>query len=117
NRFGGFGYVFGIRAEKLNADRPLDLIEVEIFPGPLVPAKNSFGGNEFGGEHVRAVFLAELAKNLVRDPGHRREIKRETVLEPGQRVHESILSQYGLLCRVDRKQEARHFPLPCSGED
>src|SRR2546430_11022817 len=79
--------MFGVRAEKLNADRPLDLIEVEIFPGPLVAAKNSFGGNEFGGEHIRAVFLAELAKNLVRDPGHRREIKRKTVLEPGQRVH------------------------------
>ena len=84
NLFGGFGHVFGVRAEKLNADRALDLIEVEIFLGPLVPAKNSFGGNEFGGEHVRAVFLAELAKNLVRDPGHRREIKRESILKPGQ---------------------------------
>src|SRR5438874_8298212 len=102
----------------MNADRALDRIEVEIFLGPLVPAKNSFGGNEFGGEHVRAVFLAELAKNLVRDPGHRREIKRESILKPGQHgIHESILSQYGLLCRVDRKQEDRQFPLPCSGED
>jgi len=77
--------VFGVRAEKLNTDRALDLIEVEIFPGPLVAAKNSFGGNEFGGEHVRAVFLAELAENLVRDPGHRREIKRKAG-EPWQRL-------------------------------
>src|SRR5438876_3277817 len=86
--------MFGVRAEKLNADRPLDLIEIEIFPGPLAPAKNSFGRHEFGGEHVRAVFLAELAKNLVRDPGHRCEIKRESILKPGQRgIHLVILPQ------------------------
>src|SRR5207302_3729641 len=82
--FRGFCHVLGVRPEKLNADWPLDFIEVEIFASALVPPKNSFRRNKLGGENVRAVFLAELAKNLIRHASHRREIERETILKPRQ---------------------------------
>src|SRR5439155_23021298 len=80
---GRFRHVLRVRAEKLDADRAFDRIEVEIFAGALVPSENSFRRNELGGENVCAMFLAELAKNLVRHPGHRREEKRKLILKPG----------------------------------
>src|SRR5207302_8266751 len=82
--FRGFCHVLGVRPEKLNADWPLDFIEVEIFASALVPPKNSFRRNKLCGENVRAVFLAELAKNFIRHASHRREIERETILKPRQ---------------------------------
>jgi len=60
--------VFGIRAEKLHADRAFNLVEVEIFAGALVAAKNPFGGNEFGRENVGAVFFAELPEDFAETP-------------------------------------------------
>src|SRR2546430_11605153 len=78
-------------AKKLNADRTFDFIEVEIFARPLVPSKNSFRRNKLGGEHVRAVFLAELPENFVRHARHRREKKRKLSLEPRKNgLHVSV---------------------------
>jgi hypothetical protein len=68
----------------LDAERAFDFVEVEIFARSLVPAKNSFRRNKLSRKNVRSILFAELAKNLVRDPGHRREKKRETILKPGQ---------------------------------
>src|SRR5207253_8396742 len=77
--------MFGVSAEELHTDRTLDLIEVEIFAGALVPPENSLGRNKFGRKNVRAVFFAELPENFIRYTGHRREIKRELFSKPRQR--------------------------------
>ncbi len=80
--------MLGVAAEKLDADRALGLDEFEILHGPLVAPEDPLGADEFRDHHVRALLLAELAENGVRDPGHRGEVKRELVLEP--RKHESV---------------------------
>src|SRR5437588_12893623 len=74
-----------VRSEKLNTERPLDFIEVQIFPRPFVPTKDPFRGNELGSEDIRAVFLAKLAENFVRHAGHWRKKERKRILKPGQR--------------------------------
>ena len=72
-----------IGAEKLDADGPFNFIKIEVFACPLIPSENPFGGNEFSGQNIRAVFLAQLAENFVGHASHWREIKRKAIGEPG----------------------------------
>ena len=76
--FRGFRHVFRVSAEKLHADRPLAFVEIEIFARPFISPEHAFGRNELRDEDIRAALFAELAENLVRDAGHRREIERKT---------------------------------------
>ena len=85
----------GIRAEELHAERALGLDEFEILQRPLVAPENTLGGDELRDHHIRAVFLGELAKNGVRHPGHRREVKRETGLGTREALAEGALARIG----------------------
>ena len=42
--------------------------------------------------HIRAIALAEMAESRVRNPRHRREVKREPVLEPSEHGAEASAS-------------------------
>ena len=82
---GSLRHVSGVGTEELNPKRSLASVEVEIFTGTLIASKDAFGRDEFGNQNVCAVSLADLAKNLVGHTRHRGEIKREGILEPGER--------------------------------
>ena len=71
-------HMLRVPAKKLDADRSLAVIEIEVLARSFVPAKHAFGRNEFGHEHVRPALLAELPEDLGRDARHRGEIKRKT---------------------------------------
>ena len=75
-------HVSRVGAKKLHAERPLAFVEIEIFAGALVAAKDAFSGNEFGDKNICAVALADLTKNFVGHTRHRGEIKGEGVREP-----------------------------------
>src|SRR4051812_9175173 len=84
--FRRFGHVLGVAAEKLDADRTLAFVEVEILAGSIIPAENAFCRDELRHQYVGSAFLAELPENLVRHARHRGEIERKLRgREPGQR--------------------------------
>ena len=76
--FRGFRHVFRISAKELHPDGPLAFVEIEIFPRPFISPEHAFGRNELRDEDVRPALFAELAENLVRNAGHRRQIERKT---------------------------------------
>jgi hypothetical protein len=92
--FSRLRHVGSVTAEELHAERSLARVKIEVFTSTLVAAKDAFSGNEFGDENVCAMALADLAKNLVRHPRHRSEVKGEVVTEPRKRCnHRGTVSQ------------------------
>jgi len=79
---GGLGEVIGVAAEELDAEGTLGFMEVEVLEGACVAAEDALGRNELSDDDIGALLLAEAAENGVRDPGHRGEVERETVLKP-----------------------------------
>ncbi len=63
---------------------PLAFVELEVFERPRIAPEDALRGDELRDHDVRPLLLAEPAKNAVRDPGHRREVKRKTILEPAK---------------------------------
>ena len=81
---GSLCHVSWVCAKKLYAQRPFAVVEIKIFAGAFVAPKDAFSRNEFGDKNIGAIAFADLAKNLVGDASHRREIEREAVFEPGK---------------------------------
>jgi hypothetical protein len=79
-----------VRAEKLHTQRALRLLKFEILQRAFVAPKNALGADEFRDHHIRAVLFRELPEHGVRDPGHGREVERETVLKPRRHAARKI---------------------------
>src|SRR5207245_6740087 len=99
-----FRHVLAVGTEELHTHWPFDLIKIQVITRPGIAAENSFGRNEFGRENVSAIFFAELPENFVRDPGHRREVKRKLFEKPGKK-HVDLST----MCRG--LEQVRHFVL------
>src|SRR5256885_1071804 len=80
--------MFGVATEKLDPDRPFDLVKVEIAAGPLVTPEYAFGRDKLGNQNSGATFLAKWAENLVRPARHGREVKgKAAVRKPEKHSH------------------------------
>ncbi len=64
---------FRLGSEQLNADGTLVFLKFQVVLRPRVPVKDAFRRDELGRQNVRALRLADLAKDSVRHAGHRRK--------------------------------------------
>ena len=68
-----------IGAVDLDADRPLDLLELGALERVADPPPDGLGGEELGQHDVGAHPPADLAERRLRHPGHRGQDERERV--------------------------------------
>jgi hypothetical protein len=72
-------------AEELDANRSLLISELGILPRSLIRLNDALRRDEFGHHHISSKLFANLAKNHIGHPGHRREVERKPVVgEPRQ---------------------------------
>src|SRR6516164_6063069 len=93
-----------IRAEELYANRTLQRIETNHFPGALVAVQDPLGRDELGHCHIGSLFLTDAAKHRVCDSCHRSQIKRAPrILKP--REHRETLK-----ISASRRSSKRDLP-------
>ena len=78
------GELVGVSAEKLDPERALLHLEVDVMLRPLVAMHDSLGRDKFGGEDVGSACFADAAEDGVGHPGHGREVKRRTFRTAGE---------------------------------
>ncbi len=94
---GGLRHGVGIGAVDLDADRPLDLLELGALESVPDPAADGLGGEELGQHDVGPHPPADLAERRLRHPGHGGQEERERVRGGIGQLHgEKILGGGGL---------------------
>src|SRR6202035_721883 len=90
DRFRRLRHAVRIRAEQLDAERPLYLSKIEHLARVFISMQNTIRGDKLGHQYVRPLLFAESPEYRIRDPRHRSEVKRTHMIEPGK--HGEVVS-------------------------
>jgi hypothetical protein len=117
NRFCRVCHTFRVCTKQLDANGTLLRSKVQHFSGVLVAVQYAVSRDKFGHQHIRALFLAKPTKNRVRNPSHRREVKRTCVVKPRKHRRGSILPAFGIRANLvgtyySERRKRRLQPLP-----
>jgi len=117
NRFCRVCHTFRVCTKQLDANGTLLRSKVQHLSGVLVALQYAVSGDKFGHQHIRALLLAKPTKNSVRNPSHRREVKRMRVVKPGKHRRVSILPAFGIRANLtgtyySERRKRRLQPLP-----
>src|SRR5271157_4613367 len=96
NRFCRVCHTFRVCTKQLDANGTLLRSKVQHLSRVLVAVQYAVSGDKFGHQHIRALLLAKPTKNRVRNPSHRREVKRMRVVKPRKHLRVSTLPAFGI---------------------